>query len=57
MQHIIDNLREAVSICQCAEDASTEKHIRLALGAANGSILAVIMELEYMQSKADGKKV
>lgn len=57
MQHIIDDLREAVSICQCAEDASTEKHIRLALGAANGSILAVIMELEYMQSKADGKKV
>lgn len=46
MQHIIDDLREAVSICQCAEDAATEDHIKTTLGVVNGTLLAVIAELE-----------
>lgn len=46
MQDILNELREAVAVCQCAEDAATENHIKITLGLANGMLLAVIAELE-----------
>ncbi len=46
MQDILNELREAVAVCQCAEDAATEDHIKTTLGVVNGTLLAVIAELE-----------
>lgn len=46
MQNIISELKEAIAVCQCAEDAATESHIKTTLGVVNGTLLAVIAELE-----------
>ena len=46
MQDIISELKEAIAVCQCAEDAATERHIKTTLGVVNGTRLAVIAELE-----------
>lgn len=52
---ILTELREAVSISQCAEDATAEKHIKTALGVVNGTLLNVIIELEYLQTKQQSR--
>lgn len=36
-----DSLREAIALLQCCEDASSENHIKTALGVAVGMLLGV----------------
>lgn len=56
MQEAIQELREAIALCQCAEDAATEDHIRTTLGVAVGSLCFVAKELEYLQREAAGER-
>lgn len=55
MQDIISELKEAVAVCQCAEDAATESHIKTTLGVVNGCLCFVVKELEYLQREAAGE--
>ena len=55
MQEIIQELREAIALCQCAEDAATEDHIKTTLGVVNGCLCFVAKELEYLQREAAGE--
>ena len=42
---ILTNLQTALAICQCAEDSSTEEHIKRALAFVNGTLLTVRISL------------
>lgn len=55
MQEAIQELRNAIALCQCAEDATTEDHIKTTLGVANGCLCFVVKELEYLQREAAGE--
>lgn len=55
MQDALNVLKEAVALCQCAEDAATEDHIKITLGVVNGCLCFVVKELEYLQREAAGE--
>lgn len=43
---VLNELTEALAITMCAEDASTEEHVKLALSMVNGILHAVKCTLE-----------
>ena len=43
---LMEELQTALSVCQCAEDAATEEHIKRALAFVNGTLCTVKLELE-----------
>ena len=50
IMELLEDLQTALSVCQCAEDATTEEHIKRALGFVNGTLCTVKVTLEGFQS-------
>lgn len=40
-----EELQTALSVCQCAEDSTTEDHVKRALGFVNQTLCAVVLML------------
>ena len=45
-KELLDELQTALSVCQCAEDSTTEDHVKRALGFVNSTLCAVMLMLE-----------
>ena len=43
---LLEELQTALSVCQCAEDSTTEEHVKRALGFVNQTLCAVKIMLE-----------
>ena len=46
IKELLEELQTALSVCQCAEDATTEEHVKRALEFVNGTLCAVKLTLE-----------
>ena len=45
-KELLDELQTALSVCQCAEDSTTEDHVKRALGFVNSTLCAVMLNLQ-----------
>ena len=43
---LLEELQTALSVCQCAEDSTTEEHVKRALGFVNSTLCAVVLRME-----------
>lgn len=45
LKELASELKEALSVCQCAEDSTTEDHVKGALGFVNQTLCTVMLSL------------
>ena len=43
---LLEEIQTALSVCQCAEDSTTEEHVKRALGFVNSTLCAVVLRME-----------
>ena len=45
-KELLDEIKTALSVCQCAEDSTTEEHVKRALGFVNSTLCAVVLRMK-----------